>query len=159
MDTTTTLIGAFILSAYLIPIFYIEFKQKNLKNNSLKLLKSLADNQQLSLSQTDFWHLHVIGMDEIAKKLIFIHFQGDKAEHIFIDLNNFQKSELSSIKKTVQTKSGSQLLVSKIAITLISKQGKDKNIELVFYDENESQIFRDEQLVAEKWQLLLKKNL
>lgn len=160
MEFKSVAIGVILILLFIVPIFYMIYRQSNKDKRRLKKLKDLGTQNQMTLDHYELSNSLLLGLDSNSKKLIVVEPQ-NAMEFDVIDLSKIDASAISKrshLEKNKQT--GKEPLI-RVCVELIKNNPKQKVTEIVFYDEDdETNMDADVQLVlATKWDKLIRMNL
>lgn len=160
MEFKSVAIGVILILLFIVPIFYMIYRQSNKDKRRLKKLKDLGTQNQMTLDHYELSNSLLLGLDSTSKKLIVVEPQ-NAMEFDVIDLSKIDASAISKrshLEKNKQT--GKEPLI-RVCVELIKNNPKQKVTEIVFYDEDdETNMDADVQLVlATKWDKLIRMNL
>ncbi len=127
METSSTLIGLFILVLFMGPIIYVIIKSSSTEKKLKKGLQSLSSQNGVSINTSEVIGNTLIGLDENVHKLVFSY--KNKLTDAFktVDLNTLQECRVSTYKERKQP-------VSRVALEL---KGSATTDEIIFYEEND----------------------
>ena len=148
----STLYTAVLLLALLFsPIFYLQWRSKKDRNSQLKKLKSFCSDHQLKADLFDLISEKIIALDSAQRKLIFMNLLRNESQ--IIDLSTIRSCDL--MINTV--KNGTEVQTLFIGIKLSEKN--TRNINLQFYNHEESLGQNGELPIAKKWTAIIKEKI
>lgn len=144
------------MALFVIPIYYIQHKQKSNANKAKQPFMEAASRHGLQLGQHDFWNeQYGIGLDETNNRLFFWHLDGQKTQAEVIDLDTVKQCSLENLHRDVN----GNRIIDTIGLRLSVSGGKASNLYLPFYDKEGSMMLSGELQLAEKWQGIIKQRL
>lgn len=153
IDLESILIGLGMLLVFVVPLIYVQTKQKlNIKKYT-KLCLDEAQKHQLSLSSYDVWNNgYSIGIDGKAKTLFYHLTKTDETITHVIPLD-----EISSCKSiTDKDKSN---ITQNLSLLIRFKDANKASVSLEFYDiKHRSSLFTEIPLL-EKWYKMVSRSL
>ncbi|GAB3196254.1 hypothetical protein ABID22_002830 [Pontibacter aydingkolensis] len=154
MDLETLIIGAISLAVFIVPIILIQSKQKAKKNKLLSEFLASGEQQQLRITQYDFWNqCYGIGLDEVQQKLFYANKCAGKEQQLVINLAEVSKCRLVSEKREVN----GNVVFDLIGLHISFRNPKLPDQHLEFYNKEISLSLMDELQLAEKWNALSNK--
>lgn len=153
MDTATTLMGIGLLLVFLTPIGYLLIEQSLTEKKREKALLRVAEENNLTITQTDYLPDLALGLDMDSRKLLMIPLKMKKAINV-IDLKEIRQCEL--VKKYKNDKVSSNLDdVQEIYLKIDHKEIPVEPV--VFYSEGIHPVTEKEmrRFMAIKWEMIL----
>ena len=152
MDLISVIIGIISLAFFIVPVVYLQMVKKNEKKKFLDNFLLLAQQQQLNISEHDFWnHSYAIGLDDTNKKLFFLKTAGGTEQKISINIKEIEKCVLVNKSRIVDKSKVIDRL--ELVVTLRNVRQSEKTLE--FYDREESMSVNEEVQLIEKWNKLI----
>ena len=160
MDFKSVEIGIALVLLFIVPIFYMIYRQSTKDKRRLKKLKDLSAQNQMTLDHYELSNSLLLGLDSSSKKLIVVE-PKNAMEFDVIDLSKINVSAIAKRSDAETNKHTGKAPIIKICLELIKNNPKQKVNEIVFYDEDdETNMDADVQLVlANKWDKLIRMNL
>ncbi len=159
MDNASLFIGLSLLAIFILPVIYILIVQHNKENQYRKIMRKIADENQLNLNKTEFYYPVGLGLDSHAKKFLIVDLKQIE-DYDIIDLKQAKKIRLSvNHSPTVYD---SKLREKIVHLSLCIESSTKTTIkEITLYDEeDENSTDADIRLnEATKWDNLLQKTL
>ncbi|NEM97698.1 hypothetical protein [Pontibacter burrus] len=147
MKSQEILIAIVALCLVTIPFIIVRLRNKRKSNHILNSLSEI-DGQQLNISQYDHWNQRfAIGIDTTQNKLAYLKQQENGDRKVVVDLNQVEKSTLSSLYNDTNN----NRIFEHIAIELAFKGAKSPAQMLEFYSSRESFTLDLELVLAQKW--------
>lgn len=148
MDLSSAIIGLVSVLAFVIPIALIVRASKAKHKKFLSIIVKQAQQQNISLSETEVWDSsYAIGIDSSSKVLFYLKRRIDKEELVAINLSTMSSCKVFNSSRNV----GGSTIVDAIYITISFKNSKETDKQLEFYSSNHSASLNDELQLAEKW--------
>jgi hypothetical protein len=92
MDFETIMLGLLAVAVFLVPIFYIQRKQKGQANKVEQVFLEASQKQGLNLSKYDFWNeQYGIGLDEVNNKLYYWNNTAQDPQEVLVDVHSIQE--------------------------------------------------------------------
>ncbi len=151
MDTASSLIGLGLLLVFIGPILVLIIQQNKQEKNTLKKLKTISRDNNLSPDITELLDNLLLGLDSKAHKLLIVN-PGKNPEYNILNLSEVKESRLLT-----QNHKNSEGRLNYISLNLFgAKSGKID--EIVFYDEEDKNSIDAEAslVLARKWKNLIR---
>ena len=162
METSTTLIGLFLILLTALPIFLLLRTQHKNKSKIETILKQFNQGNSKEFNLRESLNNKVIAFNEMKKKLVLIDLNVKPEIVTYVDLNEISNSKIIRDIEHFESSKSKKEFITKVEILLHNKKNQ-KDETLKFYDyEYEKPIqlnyFRDNQL-AEKWLEIINKTI
>lgn len=150
----------FILVAvalFIVPFFVFGGGSKGkTKKTLVKALDELAEKNNSTIGQTEYWNSSIMGLCNDGKKLFFITTDENIKKETVVDLNSFRSSRVNIVSRTVEGKGNVQRVVEKISLILNPNIVDSRTVELVIYDTKvDGMVLGNELQIVEKWNVLI----
>ncbi|MBX0331854.1 hypothetical protein K3G39_01240 [Pontibacter sp. HSC-14F20] len=156
MDISTIIMGILAVALFIIPIYYIQHKQKSNVSKAKQPFLDAANQQGLQLGQHDFWNeQYGIGLDQSGNRLFYWHHDGQKPQETIIDLGAVKQSVVENMHREVN----SNRIIDTIGLRLSVSGTKSPNLYLPFYDKEGSMMLSGELQLAEKWNAIIQSKM
>lgn len=158
MTITTTIIGIIILSLFILPVFIMSRSGKGKSKRIMKELHTLASDNDLTLSESDFWNESAIGIDEKNKKIIYIDESGNEkiaTSFSLKDLKSFKSVPDLTARKNKATGYSRENRLGLI-FTFTNPASPELNVN--FYMAGFGRMTDNEKFLFEKWADIIRKN-
>lgn len=157
MDITSVSIGLFIFILFMAPIIYLLMSASLKTSKKKKLLKKIAQDQQLELDHLEFYEHCILGLDSEKKQLLIVE---NSEKYDVILLKNVKDSYVSKKLISDHYKDRKKEHIVHLSLELINNLN-EKITAIVFYDEeSEEALDAEAQLfMAQKWDKLIHHNL
>lgn len=156
MDSSTIIIGLVCLAIIILPILYFQRNQKNKASKLFNEFSNLAGQQQLNISQYDFWDpFYAIGLDSDKMKLFYTKRRESVVQETVIDLLEVGQYRVSNTNRDTN---GSKV-IDYIELTFTYRNSKHPEKSLEFYNREENLILGGELRLAEKWKTIINTSL
>jgi hypothetical protein len=150
MNSETIIIGLLSVALFVVPIMYIQHKQKQKAGKALQEFLVMAGQLQVKPTQHELWNdRYAISLDEEQKKLFYLKKDDVKEQKHIVNLADTKRCAVVSVSRDVN---GSKI-IDQIGLSLTSRTGKD--LYLGFYNKEESLNMSGELLIAQKWSGLI----
>ena len=155
MDLGSVIFGIISLACFIVPIIYLQGKKNKEKKEFLKYFMKLAEQQQLIITEHDFWnHSYAIGIDTQKNKLFYLKKQEGKDQQVLIDLREVERCTIHNSNRTVNNNK----IIDSIDLCFTFRNKKPQKT-LSFYNREESLSVNEEHQFSEKWNTLINSRL
>ncbi|WP_114783536.1 hypothetical protein [Botryobacter ruber] len=152
MDLETIITGLVFLALCILPVIYVQRKQKAKKKKLIKEFTSLAQHRQITISQHDFWQPdYAIGIDTVNKKLLYTRKKEGNEQLIVVDLQDLKQCRVNNLYRDAN---GSRT-IDLIELSLVFANAKTPEKKLEFYNREVNLNFNDELLLAQTWENII----
>jgi hypothetical protein len=160
MDIVSALIILGITIIIVLPFVFVSLHKKQKNRKYLKHFNSLAEKENIVISQRELWDkYYVIGLDASSKKILYTNRRKEKPEEIIIDLNEVEKCRIANISKTYKGQSGEDKVSDRLELvfTFLKSGIPEKSLE--FYDSDSFMPNEKEISNIENWLQIIRSNL
>jgi len=162
METSTTLIGLFLILLTALPIFLLLRTQHKNKSKIETVLKQFNQGNSKEFNLRESLNNKIIAFNKMKKKLVLIDLNIKPEIVTYVDLNEISNSKIIREMEHFESSKSKKEFITKVEILLHNKKNQQDET-LKFYDyEYEKPIqlnyFRDNQL-AEKWLEIINKTI
>lgn len=148
MDLGSAIFGIFALACFIVPVIYLQRAKKKERTKFLKGFTDLAEQQQLSISEHDFWnHCFAIGIDTSKNKLFYLKKQKETEQKFLIDLSEVEYCRVNNINRSVNQ----DKIIERLELVFTFRNSKLPQKALEFYNKDETMALHDELQLIEKW--------
>ncbi|WP_018477592.1 hypothetical protein [Pontibacter roseus] len=148
MDLETIVIGLFALAVFVLPILYIQRKQKAKAGKALGNFLALGEQHQLRLTQHESWNeFYAIGLDEGQRKLFYLNQQEAQVPPIVVDLTEVKKCEVANEYRELN----GNRIIDLIGLRLTFRNPAQREQILEFYSKEGNTMLSVELQLARKW--------
>ena len=154
MDQKTILIGALILLVCLLPITLLKLKVVIAKRKKLKLLNNLAEENNTSLMDYEYWNDSAIALSEKGKLLFVIRSLAENEKARAINLSLFDKCRVINDNSRSPYKEGNFKVSDGIDLELSGRNNLTERIN-IYNTEKDGDLLTDELSLAEKWNRII----
>ncbi|WP_040574655.1 hypothetical protein [Pontibacter sp. BAB1700] len=156
MDLEAIVLGILATAVFLVPIFFIQRKQKGEANKAKKAFLAAASAQGLNIGQHDFWNeRYGIGMDEAQGQIFYWHNEEADLQESIIDLSSVRKTSIDNMHRDVNGNRIIDMIVLRVAL----HGPKAPELYLPFYNREGSMMLSGELQLAEKWSNIIQQNM
>lgn len=141
MEIGTTIIGAALLVLCIVPLVLAHNKNKKTRKELHQELQDFAATMCCSITYTDIWPNHIIGIDDTKDYIFFMKNTGGVWQQLYADLN--------TIKNCYATGTDNPEIADVLEIVLVGKESKETILE--FYNRKISMQVTGELLLIKKW--------
>ena len=160
IEISSIIIGAGFLAVFFVPIMYSQRKQKTKHRKLLASFEEAAKSHQFKITQLDvLGDQHVIGIDNLKKKVFFFRNTEGGTERILIDLRDVEACKLINASRNLKTHAGNTTVVDRLGVRIIYKQGRLPEKKLLFYDGTSGNALGNQFALAQKWVQVIQSNL
>ena len=154
MDQKTFLIAAIILLVCLIPVCLLKLKTVLAKRKSFRLLNQLAQKNNTSLIDYEYWNDSAIGLSDKGRLLFVVRDPKEKSPGQIIDLSLFDRSRVINNNARSPYKEGNFKVSDSIDIELSGSGDLTERIN-IYNIEKDGEMLTDELSLAEKWNRII----
>lgn len=156
MDLGSTIIGIVCLVLIIVPVLYFQRGQIKKRKKLLHDLVNLAEQQQLKISQYDFWGpFYAIGIDTDKKELLYTKRKEGKDQETLVDLSEVRQCSVNNISRDAN---GGRT-IERIELVFTFKNAKYPEKTLEFYSREETLNLNEELKLSEKWRDIVNSNI
>ncbi|MFT2010194.1 hypothetical protein ACMA1I_16080 [Pontibacter sp. 13R65] len=156
MDLETVIIGLLSVALFVVPIMFVQRKQKAKRLKLLQEFIGLAGQRQVNIDLHDSWDpYYTIGIDTVKKKLFYTLRNEGQEQQSFVDL---AEVGACSVKNSNRDQNGEKI-IDRIDLVLSSRNARQADRVLEFYNREVSLNFNNELMRAEKWKSIISSNL
>ncbi len=138
------------MALFVVPILYVQRKQKSRTAKLLSDFLRLGESRQLRVTKHELWNdCYGIGLDEGQKKLFYVSTRNSNEQQLLVNLLDLKKSTVASVRREVN---GSKI-IDQVGLRLTPREGKELYLE--FYNKEENLNMSGELQLAEKWNGLI----
>lgn len=145
-----TIIGILMLSAFIVPVIIIMYKQKREKNKLEKLLQEIETENNLRIDKHETWRNKLIGVDTSTGKALLIHRDTDGNHITIADLHHVSRCEVVKTMTASEIDSSLQAVKS-IKIRFASRDKSKRDQYFVLFDEDIDLDLGSELRIANTW--------
>jgi hypothetical protein len=161
MNTGSIIISTLGLIALIILPFILHYLHK--KNKDKKFMKdfiSLAEKENIVISQKEFWReCYAIGIDENLKKLLYVNKQKDKEQSTLIDLMEVESCRIANKSRLVKTPNGNYNVMDRLDLVFTFNKSDLPEKALEFYDCEKFMTIDEELPLIENWLGIINLNI
>ena len=156
MDTSTIVMGLLALALFVIPVYYLQHKQKSKLNKAKQPFMEAANRKGLNLGQHDVWdEQYGIGLDEVNNRLFYWHNDQDEPQETSLDLGSVKQCEVDNAHRDVN----GNRIIDAIGLRIALHGSKATSVYLPFYVTKDIMMLRGELQLAEKWNAIIQKRI
>lgn len=160
MDTVSIITGLGLVALITLPFIFHYLHKKNKDIKFMKDLISLAEREKAIISQKEFWReCYAIGIDDISKKLLYIHKRKDKELRTLIDLSAVERCRIVNVSRMVKTQNSNNNVLDRLELVFSFQKSDIPEEVLEFYDSSEFMTTDGELPLIEKWLGIINSNL
>lgn len=152
MDIASVIIGLVSLALFIVPVIYIQGKQKKAETRLQEDFLRVARQQQLVISQHDLWNSRfAIGIDTDKGVLFYLKKWEEGKEELQIHLSEVASCRVNNENREVN----GNRVIDLIELRFTFRGSKLREQALEFYSKEESMSLSEELLLAEKWKSIV----
>jgi len=152
MDLEITLIGAILLTLFVLPIIIVSRNSNGNEKETLKRLHTLALNNNCSISEFEILKHIIMGLDTKNRKLFFIRKKSIGFEEQVISLSEIKECQVLSKNKSKKEHGLSDKTVEKIELSFTYFDRKKPNSKVEIYNEDVDLFMAGNEFqFADKW--------
>lgn len=156
MDFETILLGILATAVFLLPILYIQRKQKSQANKGQQAFVAAAQLHGLQLSTSDFWgNQYGIGLDKVQGKLFYRNASELDPQEVVIDLGQVRRCSFDNVHR----EQNGNRIIDMIVLRIGLHGPKAPELYLPFYNREGNLMLSGELQLAEKWCHLIQQQL
>ena len=159
MDLELVIISLILVASVFVPFFIIDLSGKSGIKQMRKLFKQEQVKYNLKLTEQENWGNTFIGVDKEQRKMLFMKFMEAEPTFHFIDLDKIQSCQIDSKVETIKTKIKKENILQKLNLKITLLNAKGPEVILNFYDTEGIYGEDFEMARAEKWKMILQKNM
>lgn len=150
MDTPTILMSAIFIMACILP-FWLSFRSnRKLEKNLQCALKSIADESNISIANSDTLNQLIFGLDTGNRFLCFVHLGMAENGRFCLDLHEFNKVDLEKKTQRIELTDSFEKVI-KLSLIFYPKKISDSTKDLVLFDLERQNNLNGEIQFGEKW--------
>jgi hypothetical protein len=155
-DLTSIIIVIIASACFFVPIIYFEYFKKRAARRFTAYFRKISKNNNLTLSQYDVWDdQYGIGIDEVAKKMIYLNKFNGHDVTVLQDLTELNKCRTVKKNNVIKMPDGDRNIPTRIDLQLGFLNPDKKDVTIGFYDGEIGESVRDEVILAEKWSRII----
>jgi hypothetical protein len=152
MDLATLIIGLLSVAVFIVPVLYIQRKQKGNSGKLLAAFMAAGAQQGLRITKHERWNEQfAIGLDETQHKLFYMNKQALTPQQVVVDLAEVKNCAVVNMSRDVN---GSRI-IDLIGLRFSFHNTKWPEQLLEFYNKEESMLLSGELQLAEKWRVIV----
>jgi hypothetical protein len=156
MDFETMLLGILATAAFLLPILYIQRRQKSQANKEQQAFVAAAQLQGLQLSEFDFWaDQYGIGLDKAQGKLFYRNASELDPQEVVLYLEQVRRCTFDNVHR----EQNGNRIIDMIVLRIGLYGPKSPELYLPFYNREGSLMLSGELQLAEKWCRLIQQHV
>ncbi|SIT77487.1 hypothetical protein [Pontibacter indicus] len=156
MDTSTIVMGILALALFVVPIYYIQQKQKSKLNKAKQPFLDAAQRHGLQLGKYDFWNeQYGIGLDETESRLFYWHNETGIPQEMITELSSVKQSIVDSAYR----ENNGNRIFDAIGLRLMLQGAKESSVYLPFYLTKDIMMLKGELKLAEEWNAIIQHNI
>jgi hypothetical protein len=160
MDTVSIITGLALVAIIALPFILHHLIKKKKEKIFLNEIISLAESENATISQKEFWReRYAIGIDNTSKKLFYINKQKEKRERTILDLSKVEKCRIVTASRSVKTPNGNSTIIDRLELVFTFNSFDVPEKVLEFYDCTEFMTTDGELPLIEKWYGLVNSKL
>jgi hypothetical protein len=159
MELSIAIIGLVLILMFIIPTVILSIKSKDSTKAKFEQLNSFFVNGELRKSEYEFWGDYSIGIDSASGKVVYI-MKGKDNNHVeVIDLRKVKKCSINNLLRSVESKSGSELVNDLVGLKFVFNDTELKDLNLEFFNSEKKGYLDNELGIAKKWAEIIYTNI
>lgn len=154
MDTPTTIIGAVVLLACIVPLVMAHNNTKKKEKKLYTLLAGYAQTASCKISQYDTWLTNIIGIDNDTKTVFFVKQENDINLSQTVKLEDVKSCHVRGTENIANIDDASRL-----ELVFVHKNQNEGETVIEFYNRDASIQLNDELQLIKKWEAIVNKHL
>lgn len=154
MDTPTTIIGAVVLLACIVPLVMAHNNTKKKGKRLYALILGYAQAAGSKISQHDTWLNNVIGIDNDTKTIFFIKHENDINFSQIVKLEDVKSCYIRGAENIANIDDA-----NKLELVFIYKNQNEGETSIEFYNREASIQLNDELQLIKKWEAIINQHL
>ncbi len=156
MDFETMLLGILAVAVFLLPILYIQRKQKSQAGKERRAFVMAAEQQGLQLSEFDFWaDQYGIGVDSVQGRLYYRNASELDPQEVVLHLNQVRRCTFDNVHR----EQNGNRIIDMIVLRIGLHGPKAPELYLPFYNREGNLMLSGELQLAEKWCKLIQEQM
>ncbi|MDO6391300.1 hypothetical protein Q4E40_14260 [Pontibacter sp. BT731] len=152
MEISTIVMGILALALFVIPIYFIQNKQKAKLNKAKQPFIEAAHRHGLHLGRHDVWNgQYGIGLDEANNRLFYWHNEKPNPQETIIDLGSVKQCVVDNVHRDVN----GNRIIDAIGLRIALHGAKAASVYLPFYITEDIMMLKGELQLAEKWNSII----
>lgn len=153
MDISFIVVCLILVGGVFIPFFLFNAAGKKTAIRIENKVKEVITKNNLNISESENWGDTYIGLDTKQRKFLYLKFKVSENVEELVDLDTINICQIVEKRKSVKINDKKELIVEKLDIDILLKNGK--SLLLNFYDNYENRTEDFEHARAEKWKAIL----
>ncbi len=149
MDISMIIVSLVLVGSVFIPFYVFNATGQSERKKIGAKIKQVIVQHNLKVSESENWGNTYIGSDAEQRKVLFLKITPLESIEQLVDLNTLKTCQIVEKRKSVKTKEKKELLLEKLDLELLKKNGD--RLLLNFYDASEDRMEDFELKRAEKW--------
>lgn len=158
MDLGSTIIGAILIAIFVVPVILMNRNNKKREKKTLQLLINIANEQNCKISKYEICSDFIIGIDESENFIFFFKQKKEVAISQYVDLSEIKICKVLKSTRTIRSKNGNVEITEKVKLSFIPKNKDKAETSFEMYDDENTQLSVELQLV-DKWSRLINDRL
>ena len=152
MDTSTIIIGLIMVALCALPFILSSTNRKSSEQTIKKAIFELAQKNNTSILQNDFWYKTAIGINTTNYQLFFYRKTKDLETSEIIDLSNYKKCSVIKLNDNSNH-------IDVLQLVLAPNTTKNKEVILDFYNSEYNPQLNGEVQLIEKWSKIINETI
>lgn len=158
-NISSALFGAIIVILLCLPIFLLNRNKRKNRRKNLKKLSDLAASNGGKIDKHELFNHFAIGIDKDKKCLYYCPIDENEGDNKIFDLTQFKNSRIVRRTSTSRSDDGTEQMIDHLALGLIPLSKKSQEIQLEFYNSDQSMRLSGELQSLQEWSERINKML
>lgn len=151
MDTTSLVIGLFLLTISVLPFILLTLKRKKIEKKYKNKMHDWVQKEGCVVTQEELDDTNYIALDEKNEKLFFMSFQDAEPTEISVDLEQVKTCSILKEKKQGVLSEGDLYDIDKLILHFSFHSSTLPDIRLVLFNSSKKAQIVTELLFAREW--------
>ena len=151
MDLVSAIIGAILLSIFIVPLVILNYNRVRKENIKLQSLNEFALHHNGKISQHEFCGDFVIGFDENRKYVFFFKQKNEAVISQFVDLSEILNCQVIKKTRTIETKNENLVIMERIELSFVPTNKSNEETRFELYDDETNMQLSGELQLVDKW--------
>lgn len=159
MEISNIVSVVFFLALIVIPLWLLIRSSGKKKRTLMAKANKLRVENYMNFTESDSWDNLVLGLDDSAKKLLWLKEADNGDQHELVDLRTIAQCKKVNVGRSAQLNNGTSQVVDELGLELLPKESKFAPVLLEFYNSNSSYLLSTQMELQNKWHLRITESL
>jgi hypothetical protein len=151
MDLVSAIIGAILLSIFIVPVMILNYHRVREEKKKLKSIQEIALYHNCNISQYEICGDFIIGLDEIRGFVFFLKQKKEDSVSQFVDLSHIHNCQMLKKTRTIESENVNGVILERVELSFIPTNKSKAATHFELYDEETNMQLRGELQLVEKW--------